>query len=110
MVLLSRFDAFFFFSDISCCLILKLSSLSVQAAATRSLARGTNFNAIISMLKEVSLCNSFPVINYYCQKLIAGTSTVIINFPSQTIYYSFHLLSSLIDKLAVQIPKVVNLN
>jgi len=33
----------------------------LKAAATRSLARGTNFNAIISMLKEVGpLCNAMP--------------------------------------------------
>lgn len=46
--------------------------LSLQAAATRSLAKGTNLNAIIDMLKEVSLCNSLSFINYYCQKLMSN--------------------------------------
>ncbi|CAJ2672482.1 unnamed protein product [Trifolium pratense] len=35
--------------------------LSVQAAATRSLARGTNFDSVISMLKEVIPQLSTPI-------------------------------------------------
>jgi len=34
-------------------MILKLMCLSFQAASTRSLARGTDFDSIIYMLKEV---------------------------------------------------------
>ncbi|XP_057438603.1 tryptophan synthase alpha chain-like isoform X2 [Lotus japonicus] len=47
----------------------------IQAAATRSLARGTNFNAIISMLKEVTPQLSCPValFSYYNPILKRGT-------------------------------------
>lgn len=47
----------------------------IQAAATRSLARGTNFNAIISMLKEVVPQLSCPIalFSYYNPILKRGT-------------------------------------
>lgn len=47
----------------------------IQAAATRSLARGTNFNAVISMLKEVVPQLSCPIalFSYYNPILKRGT-------------------------------------
>ncbi|KAL5561802.1 hypothetical protein UlMin_031549 [Ulmus minor] len=47
----------------------------IQAAATRSLARGTNFNSIISMLKEVVPQLSCPIalFSYYNPILKRGT-------------------------------------
>ncbi|XP_031269951.1 tryptophan synthase alpha chain-like [Pistacia vera] len=51
----------------------------IQAAATRSLARGTNFNAIISMLKEVVPQLSCPIalFTYYNPILRRGVEKVM---------------------------------
>ena len=49
--------------------------LFVQAAATRSLARGTNYNAIISMLKEVGpLYNVMPLSSSDQDTMIASVT------------------------------------
>ncbi|XP_054791162.1 tryptophan synthase alpha chain-like isoform X1 [Prosopis cineraria] len=56
----------------------------IQAAATRSLARGTNFDAIISMLKEVAPQLSCPIalFTYYNPILKRGTERFMSTISS----------------------------
>ncbi|XVF80887.1 hypothetical protein PTKIN_Ptkin15bG0111200 [Pterospermum kingtungense] len=60
----------------------------IQAAATRSLARGTNFNAILSMLKEVVPQLSCPIalFTYYNPILKCGVEKFIFTIKESGIH------------------------
>ncbi|KAH9785591.1 Tryptophan synthase alpha chain [Citrus sinensis] len=82
----------------------------IQAAATRSLARGTNFNAILSMLKEVganALCIYFSFCASKCSHYaFAGQVVPQISCPIALFTYYNPILKRGVDNFMSTLPQL----